>query len=297
MHRGLSLASGPRFDPWTIVRQIDDFIANADFLPPSFQLLPKLLLLLEDVESNADALADLVRVDPGLTADILRVGNSATYAQAYRAENIQQAILRIGFKEVHRVLMSVIASPVLHDPQNAYALKGADLWNHSLAAAVASEFIAAPAGIDTDLAFTAALVHDIGKVVLSHAVPKQAAEAHTVALERNQPLHLAERALIKTDHAAVGARLLDRWGFPKSISAAVKHHHEPGLAKNEIRLASCVCLSNVLAYRIENVISLPEYVLFPDINALNELKISQPELESLVPDATERFAAAQQRYV
>ena len=297
MHRGLRWPAARTSIIWTIVRQIDDFIASADYLPPSFQLLPKLLLLLEDVESNADALADLIRVDPGLTADILRVGNSATYAQAYRAENIQQAILRIGFKEVHRVLMGVIASPVLHDPQNAYASKGTDLWNHSLAAAVASEFIAAPAGIDTDLTFTAALVHDIGKVVLSHAVPKQAAEAHAAATERNQPLHLAERAILKTDHAAVGARLLDRWGFPKSISAAVRFHHEPGLAKNEIRLASCVCLSNVLAYRIENVIALPEYVLFPDVTALKELNLTQPELESLVPDATERFAAAQQRYM
>ena len=193
--------------------------------------------------------------------------------------------------------MGVIASPVLHDPQNAYALKGADLWNHSLAAAVASEFIAAPAGIDTDLAFTAALVHDIGKVVLSHAVPKQAAEAHAAATERNQPLHLTERAILKTDHAAVGARLLDRWGFPKSISAAVKFHHEPGLAKNEIRLASCVCLSNVLAYRIENALVLPEYVLFPEVSALKELNLTQPELEALVPEATDRFAAAQQRYM
>jgi putative nucleotidyltransferase with HDIG domain len=255
------------------VRQIDEFIANADFLPPSFQLLPKLLLLLEDVEANADALADLIRVDPGLTADILRVGNSAIYAQAYRAENIQ-----------------------LKDPQNAYS-KGADLWNHSLAAAVASEFLASPAGIDVDLAFTAALVHDIGKVVLSHAVPKQAADAHTAATERNQALYLAERALLKTDHAVVGARLLDRWGFPKSISLAVKHHHEPALAKNEIRLASCVGLSNVLAYRIENPAAFPEYVVAPDENALKELKLTQPELESLVPEAAERFAGAQKRYM
>jgi putative nucleotidyltransferase with HDIG domain len=279
------------------VKQIDDFITSADFLPPSFQLLPKLILLLEDVESNADALADLIRVDAGLTADILRVGNSAVYAQAYRAENIQQAILRIGFKEVHRVLMGVIASPVLNDPQSAYAQKGADLWNHSLAAAVSSEFVASPAGIDTDLAFTAALVHDIGKVVLSHAVPKQTAEAQTAATERNQPLYLAERTILKTDHAAVGGRLLDRWGFPKNISIAVKNHHEPALAKNEIRLASCVCLSNVLAYRVQNTILHPEYALKPDANALKELKLTEPELEAIIPEATERFAAAQARFM
>src|SRR5688572_12468165 len=158
------------------VRQIDDFISNADFLPPAFQLLPRLLLLLEDVESNADALADLIRVDPGLTADILRVCNSARYGLTYRAENIQQAILRIGFSEVHRIVMTVITSPALKDPQNTYASNQADLWNHSLATATASQALAAKAGIDADLLFTAALLHDIGKVILSRAIPKQYGE-------------------------------------------------------------------------------------------------------------------------
>ena len=95
----------------------------------------------------------------------------------------------------------------------------------------------------------------------------------------------------------MGGRLLDRWGFPKNISLAVKHHHEPALAKNEIRLTSCVCLSNFLAYRIENRTTLPDYALAPDENALKELKLTRPELESLVPEAAERFAAAQQRYM
>ena len=115
----------------------------------------------------------LIRVDPGLTADVLRVCNSATYGLTYRAENIQQAILRIGFREVHRIMMSVIMSPALKNPQNTYAAPQTDLWNHSLAAAVASQSIAQTAGLDTDLAFTAALLHDIGKVVLSHAVPQE----------------------------------------------------------------------------------------------------------------------------
>ena len=279
------------------MKKIEDFIANADFLPPAFQLLPRLLLLLEDVDANADALADLIRVDPGLTADVLRVCNSATYGLTYRAENIQQAILRIGFREVHRIMMSVIMSPTLKNPQGTYSSTQSDLWNHSLAAAVASQSIAQTAGIDTDLAFTAALLHDIGKVVLFQAAPQEMSSAMTMAAEKNLPVFKAERAVLKTDHAEVGARLLERWGFPRNISTAVRFHHEPETAKDEVRLTSCVCLANVLAYRIEDPPGFPEYVLFPNAHALQELGFTQPSLEVLVHEARVQFSNAQKSFL
>ena len=279
------------------MKKIEDFIANADFLPPAFQLLPRLLLLLEDVEANADALADLIRVAPGLTADVLRVCNSATYALSYRAENIQQAILRIGFREVHRIMMSVIMSPALQNPPSVYSTPQSDLWNHSLAAAVASQSIASTAGIDGDLAFTAALLHDVGKIVISHAVPQEASAVLTHATEKQQPIYLAERAILKTDHAAVGARLLERWGFPRNISAAVRFHHEPEGAKDEVRLASCVCLANVLAYRLEDLEVVPEYVRSPNAKALQELGFTKPSLEVLVHEARVQFSNAQKSFL
>lgn len=274
------------------MKRIDEFLARADFLPPAFQLLPRLLLLLDDVEANADALADLIRVDPGLTADILRVCNSAAYGLQYPVDNIQQALLRIGFKEVHRIIMSVITSPVLKVPEATYSNGKTDLWSHSLAAAFASQTLCVGSGIDTDLTFTAALLHDIGKVVLNQAVPSEAAAAQTKSTETSEPLYLCERALLKTDHAAVGARLLDRWGFPRNLTDAVRHHHEPAAAREDVKLASCVCLSNILAYHIENVIARPQHVLFPDAAALEELGLTQPAFESLAGEARVNFEAA-----
>jgi putative nucleotidyltransferase with HDIG domain len=278
------------------VKEIDEFIANADFLPPAFQLLPRLLLLLDDVEANADALADLIRVDPGLTADILRVCNSAAYGLQYPVDNIQQAILRIGFQEVHRVILTVITSPALKEAE--IAVDGQkDLWSHSLAAAYSSQVLSAGAGLDADLSFTATLLHDIGKVVLGRALPRLAAEAQRVAAERNEPVYMIEREMIKTDHAMVGARLLNRWGFPKNLTAAVRHHHDPAAAKEEVRLASCVCLANILAYHVENVICRPKHVLFPDTRALKEFGLSQTEFEGFAGEAREKFELARNGFL
>lgn len=275
------------------MKQIDEFINSAEFLPPAFQLIPRLLLLLDDVESNSEALADLIRADPGLTANILRVCNSAAYGLQFPVENIQQAVLRIGFREVHRVVLTVIASPVFQDSTSTIANNQVDLWNHSLAAAFASQSLALHAGIDLDLAFTSALLHDIGKLVLTRAVPEAAASALRAATEQNLPLFRAERNLLKIDHAAAGGRLLDRWRFPKAISNAVRHHHDPANAKADLRLACCVSLANVLAYHVEGIENSPKYVHHPDAFALEELDLSQPAFESMAPDVRTNFNTQQ----
>lgn len=273
----------------SVTRRIDDYIVQADFLPPSFQLLPRLLLLLDDVEAGADTLAQVIRVDPGLTADILRVCNSAAHAKRVRAETIQEAIMRLGFIEVHRIVMTVIASSALKSPQETFTRHEGDLWKHSLAAAVASQVLVPGTGVDADVAYTASLLHDIGKMVLANAVPEDFARILTLAKEQNQAVYRVEQLQFQTDHGGIGARLLKRWGFPDNICEAVQHHHEPVRANQQLRLASCLYLSNVLAYRIVDDLTFPEYVVFPDTKALRELGFSQPTFEALAPEARSEF--------
>ena len=170
------------------------------------------------------------------------------------------------------------------------------MWNHSLAAAVASKILSRNTGIDSEIAFTAALLHDVGKIVLSKALPEEFSAAVTFAAESRQPLYQVERSRYKTDHALVGSQLLQRWGFPKGICTATQFHHEPSAARSETALASCVYLSNILAYRIQDVLVFPEYVLSPEARALREFGYTQPEFEALVPDAREEFLRVAERF-
>ena len=277
-----------------MVKAIEDFIMSAEFLPPSFHLLPKLLLLLDDMETNADSLAELIRVDPGLTADILRVCNSVAFAARTRAETVQEAVLRLGFREVHRIVMTVIASPALKAGQETYGRNETDLWRHSLAAAVSSQQIVT--GGEADLAFTAALLHDIGKTLLAAAVPDDFLRAAFESAEKNQPQYQAERSILGTDHADVGSRLLRRWGFPPNLCAAVEFHHEPASTREHVRLASSVYLANVLAYRVDGPLALPEYVLFPEARALREWGLTQPALTPLAEEARREFGKLRERF-
>ena len=175
---------------------------------------------------DGQALADLIRVDAGLTADILRVANSAYYARGNRVGSLLEAANRIGFREIYRTVVDILASPILAADQAGLARL--DLWRHSLASALAGKLLAENTGIgDEDIAFTAALLHDIGKIAFGHAFGHE----YEALIEKSRTSGTAaatlERAAFDTDHAEVGATLLRRWNFPDRITTGIMFHHIP----------------------------------------------------------------------
>jgi hypothetical protein len=121
-------------------------------------------------DADSEGLVDLIRVDAGLTADILHVANSAPYSRGSRVETLTEAVNRVGSREIYRIITNIIASPVLaNSEQRGFARL--DLWKHSLSAAVAAQALAMHLpNVEPEVAFTAGLLHDIGKVVLAQAV-------------------------------------------------------------------------------------------------------------------------------
>ncbi len=271
------------------MKDLSNYIVETEFLPPAFELVPRLLLLLDDPEVNSESLADVIRVDPGLTADVLRVCNSATFAGGQRAETIQTAVFRLGLREMYGIVTKVVASPVLMKPPQVGELETLDLWNHSLAAAAAAQIIARDKGEDPEVAFTAGLLHDLGKVVLGQASPAEYAEVLHKSREVNQILWQLEQARFKMDHAAVGGRLLKHWNFPDNIVAAVAFHHAPKSARAHARLAGIVYLANILAYHLGQGLGNPDYVVHPDPAVLHLFDITREDIENYIGDVRESF--------
>jgi putative nucleotidyltransferase with HDIG domain len=275
--------------------QVLKFISETSFLPPAFEIIPKLLLLLDDPEGNSEALADLIHVDPGLTANVLQISNSAVHAGAARTETLNQAIMRLGLREIYKMVMKIVASPLLtssHEP----ALTRLDLWQHSLASAVAAQILATEKGEDAEIAYTSALLHDIGKLVMAHALGSAYVDLVERCKKDGSVLFESERAEFKMDHAQAGGRLLKRWNFPPAVVAAVAHHHSPLAApKQEARLASTLYLANILAYRIRRGYGFPLYAAQPDPAALRVLDLDAGELSSLQADVSAHFEQEQAR--
>lgn len=231
------------------MKRLDEFIDQVSELPPAPKVLAQLLVELRDPNSNADRIVELVSFDSALTARTLQICNSAAHGAARKVADIQEAVLRLGFHRVLELVAVATGTRTLGRAQRAYGIDPGDLWRHSVAAAIAAQAIAEERGDEhSPMIFTGALLHDIGKTVLSQVLEGRY-ETVSNLLERSEQSWLnAEQELLGVDHAEIGGRLLERWDFPEAIAKGVWHHHDPGAAGDHRETASYIYLGNMIAY-------------------------------------------------
>jgi putative nucleotidyltransferase with HDIG domain len=232
------------------MQELDDYINRVKSLPPAPRILPELLALLRKEDVDADRVVNLIAFDPAITAAVLRLCNSAVFAGAEPATDLQEAVTRLGFRQVYQLVAAVSGSRVIAAVPAGCGVNGGELWQHSVTAAVAAQLIAQGNDDDESLAFTAALLHDVGKVVLAGALEHIYGELVENTQEQQAALIEMEKRMLGAQHAEIGGRLLARWKFPETIVNAVVFHHAPAAAAPHQRLAAYVYLGNVIAYFI-----------------------------------------------
>ncbi|MCF7708192.1 MAG: HDOD domain-containing protein [Verrucomicrobia bacterium] len=230
------------------MQRLDDYINAARHLPPAPHILPQLLELLEKEDADSDEIVELITYDPALTFGVLRLCNSAYLGAALPACDIQEAVTRLGFKPVFQLVAAVCGGKTLAPPQEGYSIEPGELWRHSVATAVCAQLIAKECHINENLAFTAGLLHDIGKIILSEFMEASLPEVLNTAKNSRLSFPESEKAVLGVDHAEIGGRLLAGWRFPPEIIEAVEHHHNPSAAIEHKKLAACICLSNTITH-------------------------------------------------
>jgi putative nucleotidyltransferase with HDIG domain len=158
---------------------------------------------------------------------------------------VSEAVTRVGYQSVYLLVAMINGSNCFPMPSPA-GVDAPKLWQHSLASAFNTKFVAESAGLDGNLLFTAGLLHDIGKVVLGQANPQAMAglfRAPSDAASLGQ-----EQNVFGCDHAEVGAMLMERWKLPAQLVVGVRHHHDPKSAEGFERIAACVSLGNLFSH-------------------------------------------------
>ncbi|MFM1945175.1 MAG: hypothetical protein RI897_4157 [Verrucomicrobiota bacterium] len=231
------------------MQELDEYINKVKHLPPAPRVLPELLTLLSNEDVDSDRVVSLIAYDPSITAAVLQLCNSAFYSPSTSIGDLSQAVTWLGFKQVYQLVTAVVGARTLGPEQKGYGLGRGELWQHTVASAVAAQVMARRIGEDDEnLVFTAALLHDVGKIVLSEALEHIYAKLVEETEQKQHSLLEAEKRLLGVQHAEVGGRLLSRWKFPVPIVSAVWWHHQPKAAKPHDRLAAYVYLSNLIAH-------------------------------------------------
>jgi putative nucleotidyltransferase with HDIG domain len=296
MNGTLTCGIPPQTEEQKFRRRIDDLIGGLSNLPAAFEILPQLLTLLDDPEADCNDLADIIRIDPGLTAAVLRVSNSARYRGGDTTDSLSDAIARLGLQEIYRVVLAIVTAPALSGPE-ATILKEINLWHHSLATAVASQVLAEHLNKEhPEVVFSVGLLHDIGKKILVTAARARYVDLVELCAETNRSLAFAERECFGTDHAEIGGWLLRAWKFPERIVAAVAGHHHPGIVdKNHQTLTALVSVGNTIAYKLGIGNGFTPHVVQPDRDILQIIGLPAENLGDYDEEILERLQREQDR--
>lgn len=189
----------------------------------------RLLELMDDQTAGAGQVLDVIGTDPALTANLLKLCNSAYYGLRREVGSVHEALVMLGNRTVVQLAFATSLGDVLRGPLAGYRLERDALWRHSLAVAVGAAHLAGSAGARSlrERAFTAGLVHDIGKLVLNG--PLKAKLQQLPQTGSYDALRQGERQLLGFDHAEAGQALAEAWSFPAALAAVIGRHHDlPG---------------------------------------------------------------------
>ena len=224
-----------------------ELIKDVDKLIPRPEVSIEVMTLANQSDCDIGLLSKTINQDPSLMANMLRMANSAYFGHMQQIKSLRDIIVRLGLDSVRIIAITSASAGLLKSPQEAYNLEPGALWRHSYATALLAGIIGRAAKLrETSSLFSAALLHDVGKIILNRHL--QAEAMHRGDAVQAQSLLELESSLLHTDHAKVGKALLERWGLPPGITGPVGSHHQLAACQNQP--AQIVYLANYLTASI-----------------------------------------------
>jgi putative nucleotidyltransferase with HDIG domain len=192
-------------------------------LPPFPQVAIRVLQLVQSENVQLRQLDDLISSDAAFASEVLTVANSLLYSPRFPANSMLQAIAVLGANHLQGMCLTVAVRAYLGSSLSHPAMRS--LWRHNLACALIAEQLASLGFIDKDVAYTAGVLHDIGRFALAVARPREYADLLGKHCGSSSSFLDAERELVGWDHCEVGRQLVLGWKLPDELEAVVHEHH------------------------------------------------------------------------
>jgi len=275
---------------------LEALIAQAYNLAPLPVSAARLAGLVADPDSNLTSITEVINLDPSLTGRVLRAANSARSAARSSITTVNDAVIRLGRGTILSIVVGSAAKKHLQCSVPAYGLSENALWRHSVAAAITAELMGPIGRVSVPPeAFTAALLHDLGKLVLGRFL-----DAHTLALLRAaqsqgrlNPLE-AEREILQVNHAELGGLIAQKWGLPDSIVQGISYHHRP--EESGLKICDIVCVANDIAIST-GLANMPSPIVAEDhASVYKRLELSEDTKLRIVDAVKNRFAQMMERF-
>jgi putative nucleotidyltransferase with HDIG domain len=264
--------------------------AAVDGMPAFPKSVQKILTLTRDVNCAPKDLVQVIDKDPVVTVKVLRAVNSAYYSLPKQITSINHAVVYLGFNTIKNLALSIAAIGML-PTDNEAGFDSQKYLIHSLTtASIAKQLASRFTDVDPMDCFIVGLLHDFGKVVFAQFMPKEFRRALETSLWNGTSLYLTLVDAIGTDHAVVGAMLVEKWRFPSDLVETIRHQYYP--QECDTSMSACVFAANQISKRLEfgfggnpSVEELPPTVAKRLGGTLDEVIMSLGELTSVHEEA------------
>lgn len=269
---------------------IKSIIKKIDGLKPIPQIASKVMSIAENPESSMNDLSNVIIYDTAVTANLLKMVNSAYFGLPEKFDSVHQAIVYLGMAQVVDLVLLSASGENLRTAQDGYDLEAGELWKNSVFSALIARELAEKKGVkETHLIFTAALLKDVGKVILSQYVKDSFDEINALVTEQNFTFKEAEKQVIGIDHAELGGMVAENWNFSPKLAEIIRHHHRPQesliseFESSIVYMADTICMmmgigvgSDGLAYRFHR-------------NVVESLDLTERDFQKIIAGFVEKL--------
>ncbi len=245
---------------------LQTLVAEVKNLQPIPAVAGQLLAVADHPDSSMADIAKVIQYDPVITASVLRTCNSAYFGMKHPVESIKDAVNLLGVDQVIELALIKSGSQALGGSQKGYGLDAGEMWKYSVSSAILAKQVAARLSLKgKNTIFTAALIKDMGKVVLEKYVAQSSGKIADLVENQHFSFQEAEKKALGIDHAELGAMIAKMWKFSPRMVNIIRHHHLSDETKSvdkqiaAVYLADCLCMmlgggvgSDGLAYRFKD---------------------------------------------
>ncbi|MCG6534097.1 MAG: HDOD domain-containing protein [Syntrophales bacterium LBB04] len=229
---------------------IDKILRSIEHIPAFPFTIMKVSEILRDDDYSVNEVVNLIKYDPAMAANVIKMSNSAYLAARHRISTVRDAVVYLGRNNLVRLVQTAGISRFYNKVGRGYVATANELWEHAVAVAIMSQILSRKVmKREDETLYLAALLHDVGKAVMGEFVYESLEKIMALIATGRYSFLEAEEAVIGINHAALGGRIAAYWHFPKKIENALAYHHRPDFLEEDddnttwlVYLADQICL-------------------------------------------------------
>jgi putative nucleotidyltransferase with HDIG domain len=268
---------------------LNDIVEQIDLLAPIPAIATQIVTKSEDPNSSMSEIADLIVNDPALTANLLKICNSAYFSLPRKVESVKDAVSWVGLDKIVELVLTNSVAANFNKGLEGYGLGEGELWRHAVTSAHVAKSLAQRCGVSQNkhLIYTAALLKDIGKLILGRFVAFSFEKINILVHSQGYSFNDAEKNIIGMNHEELGAMVGEKWSFSEKLIYIIRHHHltdesaRQDLETTLIYLADIICMMMGISTGTDGL----SYRFYSDV--LKRINVSEKDFQGIIAETSE----------